>query len=963
MTAAVASADPSVRLQVFGGLRLWCAGVEVRLGPPHHRLILASLVVARGQVVSTAGLIDLIWGEEPPSYAANQIHRHVGELRRLLQPALPVRQPGRWLLAAPGGYRLDVSAADCDLTSFDDLLRRARADSPAAAFDCLLAALELAQQPPFVGLLGAVRIRPEFVAVEQQRVAAARDALDLALTLDAAERVLDLARPIAASALLDEALQARMIRALVADGRPAEALVSFEELRRRLAEELGVDPSAELRAVHRNLLAADQEPTAPVGDGPPGRLRPAQLPRRVAGFTERGNVADELEEQFAAAASGQAVVITALGGMGGVGKTALAVHWAHQVKSHYPDGQLYINLRGFDPAGRIVEPMAAVTMLLESLDVSLGDRVSESLDARAALFRSVVAGRRILLVLDNARDSDQVRPLLPGTSGCLVIVTSRNRLSGLVVREGARLIVLDRLTDEDARQLLANRLGAARAAENPAAVDQIVAACAGLPLALAIAAARAVTNPGLMLADVAAELTAVGRLDTLTTGESVGDLRSVFAWSYDTLSPGAARVFRILAAHPGPEISLPSAASMTGLKLSTVRGFARELTAASMLSEPVTGRFVLHDLVREYAGELLDAAGERDEAELRLVEHYVHSMRNAFVLYGRAPIDELEPPAESATVETFDSLAATTSWYLRERAVLIAVVQLAVAHGIDRAAVRIVLDWRPMNQALDSARDTYPHALVALTAAERLGDVTLLAEMERDIGVKHYSMSQFDDAAVHLGRALSRYRQIGDLFGEANTLRNMGQSAVRAGDLIAASAYMRRAVVAAERSGDQRMVVIASVLEAQVFNARKMWAESFKLAERALPIARAHKMEYDAITIAELLAEHLVRLGRFAEAIELAEPAVEARSVHEPKNAFAVLGMLAEAYVGVGDFERARAVCERYAQTLALHGAEYRNAALYEGQHLENDRQIAGVLAILRERDARSGSSAGVLER
>ena len=961
MATAVESPDPSLRFQVFGGLRLWCAGVEVRLGPPHHRVILAALLAARGQVVSMAGLIDLVWGEDPPSYAANQIHRHIGELRRLLQPALPVRQPGRWLLAGLGGYRLNVGDAQCDLTLFQDLLLRARTGAPVEALDCLVAALEVAQQAPFIGLPEPVRARPEFVAVEQQRISAARDALELALVVGAADRVVDLARPMASSALFDEALQARLIRALMAGGRPAEALVCFEETRRRLADELGVDPSAELRAAHRDLLAADQESTSPVRPDP-ATPRPAQLPPRIAGFTERGGVAGELDEQFAAAAAGQAVVITALGGMGGVGKTALAVHWAHEVKGHYPDGQLYLNLRGFDPGGRVVEPMAAVTMLLESLDVSLGDREADSLDARAALFRSVVAGRRILLVLDNARDSDQVRPLLPGAAGCLVIVTSRNRLSGLVVREGARLIVLDRLNDEESRQLLANRLGAARAASSPAAVDQILAACAGLPLALAIAAARAVTNPGLTLADVAAELVAAGQLDTLSTGEAVSDLRSVFAWSYDTLSPGAARVFRVLAAHPGPEISLPSAASMTGLEPSAVRGFLRELTAASMLTEPVAGRFVLHDLIRVYAGELLRAAGERGDAELRLVEHYQHSTRNAFLRYGRAAIDELEPPDRSFAVETFDSLAATTSWYLRERAVLIAVVHLAVEHGMDRAAVRIVLDWRPMNQAVDSARDTYPQALAGLLAAERLGDVTLLAEMERDMGVKHYSMSQFDDAAGHLGRALSLFQQNGDLFGEANTLRNMGQSAVRAGDLVAASGYMRRAVVAAERSGDQRMVVIATVLEAQVFNARKLWAESFELAERALPIARAQQMHYDAITITELLAEHLVRFGRFAEAIELAVPAIEARFVHEPKNAFAILGVLAEAYVGVGDFERARAVCERYAQTLALHGAEYRSAALYAGQAAENDQQIAKVLAILRARDARSGRPAGALE-
>ena len=489
-------------------------------------------------------------------------------------------------------------------------------------------------------------------------------------------------------------------------------------------------------------------------------------------------LAQELLDRVATQGEADAVVITSIGGMGGIGKTTLAVAWARSLAPRFPDGQLYVNLRGFDPSDQVMTPMHALGEMLLALGAP-PVTVEETVESRSARFRSFVADRRLLLLLDNARDAEQVRPLLPSTPGCLVIVTSRNQLSSLVVREGAVPVRLDRMTDEQSRQVLAHRLGAVRLGLEPDALDRIVAAAAGLPLALAIVSARMAINPELGLTAVADELAGLrsdGRNPPLS-GWSAGertDLASVFDWSYDLLDEDTARVFRLLAVHPGPETSLPAIASIAGTNLPTARRITSTLVGVSLLERRGVERFVAHDLLREYAASRL-AEPEKAEAETRLVGHYVRSTRHAWSAFGRPPVGAIDKLAElpELQAEEFDSVGQATSWYTRERSVLRAVLYVAIERGWDRAAANIAIDWRPMNQTVDDDAYTYPHALAALAAAERTADPLLKAELHRDVGPKAVRLGHDAIGQGHLEQARALFALVGDRGGEANVLRNL----------------------------------------------------------------------------------------------------------------------------------------------------------------------------------------------
>ena len=378
---------------------------------------------------------------------------------------------------------------------------------------------------------------------------------------------------------------------------------------------------------------------------------PRQLPALPRLFTGRAGELAALDEILAAADGRPAtVVIYALAGTAGVGKTALALHWAHRVADRFVDGQLYVNLRGFGPNESVMAPTEAIRAFLDAAVPP--QRVPDGLDAQAALFRSLLANRRMLLLLDNAVDVDQVRPLLPGRPGCIVLVTSRNHLHGLVVTEGAHPMTLDLLPRADARQLLADRLGLQRVDAASAAVEEIIKRCARLPLALAVAAADAAAHPSISLAEVAARL-AEG-LDTLDGGDASSDIRSVLSWSYRALSTDAAHVFRLLALHPGPDITLAAAASLVGVAEARLRPRLFELTRTNTLSEHVPDRFVLHDLLRDYAKELADAHDAEDDrrvAARRLLNYYLHTAQAAALAIHphRHPIS-LRPPESGVQV-------------------------------------------------------------------------------------------------------------------------------------------------------------------------------------------------------------------------------------------------------------------------------------------------------------------------
>ncbi|HEU5108265.1 MAG TPA: tetratricopeptide repeat protein [Micromonosporaceae bacterium] len=505
---------------------------------------------------------------------------------------------------------------------------------------------------------------------------------------------------------------------------------------------------------------------------PPAAV-PHALPAPAPHFTGRAAELEALTGLLRERAdSGGTVVISAIGGTAGVGKTALAVHWAHAVADRFPDGQLFVNLRGFDPGDQVMDPGDAVRSFLDALRVPPRE-IPATLDGQIALYRSMLAGRRMLVVLDNARDAGQVRPLLPGTPGCLVLVTSRNLLAGLVATDGAHPFALDLLTPAEAHELLARRLGDARLAAEPEAVEEILARCARLPLALAIVAAHAATHPGVRLADLAADLRdARRRWDPLT------DVRSVFSWSYRTLDPQAARLFRLLGLHPGPDISDAAAASLAGRPVAEVRTLLGELTRAHLVTEHVPGRYALHDLLRAYAvdqAQEVDTADQRGQATARMLDHYVHSAHAAERLVNtHRDMGDLDPPASGTTPERPADNAAALAWFDAEHAVLIGVAQHAAAAGFDAAAWRIVWNLPTYLDYRGHWHDWLVVGRVGVEAAGRLDDPSAQALAHRLLARPHIRLRRYEDTHENLRRALDLYRRAGDVVGQADTHLTLG---------------------------------------------------------------------------------------------------------------------------------------------------------------------------------------------
>jgi len=464
------------------------------------------------------------------------------------------------------------------------------------------------------------------------------------------------------------------------------------------------------------------------------------------------------------------VVIRAIGGAAGIGKTTFAIHWAYQIADRFPDGQLYVNLRGFEPTGQIMSPAEALRSLLTGLGIPAG-QIPDELDARAALYRSVTAGQRLLVVLDNARDVEQVDPLLPGSPGCLVIVTSRNRLSELSVTHSAHLLTLDLLPAADVRDFLGRRIGAARLAAEPGAVDEIVAYCGGLPLALAIVAARAVAQPTFPLGTFADELRSThGSLDAFAGPGAPINARTVFSWSYHALTPPAATLFRLLGVHPGPDIDAAAAVSLNGTSVRETRECLAELQRAHLVTERVPGRYQCHDLLRAYATELVNEdPAARDAARLRLTDHYLRSAMHASLVYTPSRTPNAPPPAPPGVrpVEVADTPAAL-AWFVAEEAVLLNMVAAAQRWGLDIHVWKLIWAISPYVQARLPNAAGISLAEAAVEAARRSGDRTAYARTLNGLALAVGPFAEFRERNIDvLRQSLAVFTEIGDLSGQA----------------------------------------------------------------------------------------------------------------------------------------------------------------------------------------------------
>ncbi|MFJ8086494.1 BTAD domain-containing putative transcriptional regulator [Streptomyces sp. NPDC096205] len=601
----------ALRFEVLGPLRVHAGDREIDLGFPQQRALLALLLLHPGRPVRMHHIIDVLWPVRAPASARNVVRRYAGELRRLLEPGLPPRAPGRRLLPHTGGYLLEAGHDEVDLLRFRDLARRgARAAATGRSEEAVRAFTDALAQwrgPVAMGIPEAVRAHVEFTALEGEFVRTVQMAADAALRCGRAEDVLPALRRAAALDPLDESLHARLVHALAACGRRAEALTTYETVRHTLARDLSVPPGPELTAAHAAVL---QEAVRPHGPGHPpaphGLVRPhapgrrfplsppeTQLPSPRVMFVGRVRELALLTALSDAAGSATAATAAILvTGMAGVGKSALAAHWAETAATRFADGRLHADLRGFAAHAPVATAAEVLAGLLAALGVPPG-RIPEGVEARAGLYRTVLAGRRVLVVLDDAADSEQVRPLLPPSPGSLALVTSRRALPGLIA-SGARPLRLEPPDTEDALALLTERFGPVRTAAEPRAAEEIVARCGRLPLALT---ALAVSAP----ADVPlAALAAALRADPVA---GTGVVREAFLASCRGLSPTAAALLRRLPRHLGADIAAQEAADLAGLPPRRARLALDELADAHLLTERTPGRYALHELVRAFAAE------------------------------------------------------------------------------------------------------------------------------------------------------------------------------------------------------------------------------------------------------------------------------------------------------------------------------------------------------------------------
>ncbi|MFS8101557.1 winged helix-turn-helix domain-containing protein [Lentzea alba] len=869
-----------VEYRVLGPLEVLLDGTPVPVPAGRCRVLLATLLLRPNKFVSMDVLVDRLWDGEPPSpdRAHKTLHMIVTRLRQALGAANCVH-------TLRGGYRADVSSLDLlrfrSLVAVGDFAAATRLWRGPMLSDVRSDALHQHDVPP---------VTEEWLLALERRIGA-----DLE-TGKAADLVAEL-RGLTASHPLREVFWGQLMLALAESGQQAAALAAYQEVRSSLADELGVDPGAELQAVYQQVLSGSVRVRGPV---------PRQLPTVVSRFVGRSAELDELS----CLAGGDSLVIAGITGTAGVGKTTLAVHWARGVADRFPGGQLYVNLRGFDRHREPMSPGDALGRFLEALGIA-PDRVPVDLEAASALYRSLVADRRMLVLLDNARDPEHVRPLLPGPSPGLVLITSRDRLTGLTVNEGMQPLALDVLSHAEAHTLLISRLGAQRVD----AADELIRWCGGLPLALAIVAARAAQSPKRPLSALVAELADERtRLDTLDTGDVATSVRAVFQWSYQQLGPAAARMFRLIGVHPGPDITVAAAVSLAALSVDEAQECVRELVEANLLSEHVPGRFTCHDLLRVYAADRAAAEESpeaRDGALERTFDHYIHTLIAVDETHhARHRQFSKKPPSAPGTVpEEFAELAAVHDWFRAEAGVLRAVIAQSEAQGFDRHTWQLVwiafdlIDrigpWRDWAWALGSAE----------RAATRVGEHERAAKMMFLEAVAITRLGRYEEAGSRFDASSRTYAELGDVHGQVRGQSGLAWTLVVL-DRAHESLQVAQAALDLQRTdpgatAEQIALAIQPVVEALLTIGD--YQQALELCTEMLALRKDLESPYDLASCSLTRGTIHLRLGEFEQSIEvLGRSLAGYEQLGSWFDIAIVRRMLGEAHQGLSDFEEAR---------------------------------------------------------
>jgi DNA-binding SARP family transcriptional activator/tetratricopeptide (TPR) repeat protein len=777
--------EVAVEFGLLGDVEARIDGRLMDIGHARQRCVLVALLVDADRPVPVDQLLDRVWGRCVPHQTRGTLRSYLSRLRQALAGAAEVD-----IARQPGGYILAIDPMTVDLHRFRRLTVQARVvDDDQAAAALFDEALGLWRGEAFATLdtpwLTGVR-----AALDRQRLAAELDRNDLVLERGQHGVLLDGLSAGTTAHPLDERMASQLLLALYRSGRQADALDFYRQLRLRLREELGTDPSPPLRQLHQQILTADPALAvlgrATIIRGSHRRLVPRQLPAPPCSFTGRTSELAALNAAMTAQPDRPAtVMICAIGGAGGIGKTWLALRWAHDNLARFPDGQLYVNLRGFDPASDPLPAAVAVRAFLDALGVAQA-AIPVDPDSQVGLYRSLVAGKRMLIVVDNARDSAQVAPLLPGTPAASVLVTSRQQLPGLLTMHGARLLSLDVLPTAQARQLLTEHLGPVRVAAEPEPVAVLLDQCAGLPLALGIVAARAAIHPDLPLAGLAQELQESStRLDALDGSELGANVREVLACSHRALSPEAARVFGLLSLAPGPDLSLPAAVSLIAFPPIRARSLLRELASLHLVQEHVPGRYRMHDLVRLYATEYAHTVHtdiDRSSALHRVLDHYLHTAHAAELMLHpqRDPIT-LGPPVLGVAPGDFAASDQALAWFTAEHLVLLAAIEHAADAGLDNHTWQLAASLTTFLDRRGHWHDWATTQHAALDAARRLGDQSAQAHAHRGLALAYVHLGRFGEATTQLRHALNLFGALGNRTGQAHTHRSLARVSARQG--------------------------------------------------------------------------------------------------------------------------------------------------------------------------------------
>ncbi|MFD7028259.1 BTAD domain-containing putative transcriptional regulator [Streptomyces sp. NPDC059917] len=950
------------RFAVLGPIRAWRGSEPLSSGSPQQRALLAALLLRDGRTATAPELIDAIWGEDPPPQALAAVRTYASRLRKVLDTGLLVSESGGYAIRLGSAAALDLGVAR-SLTADAD---KARAAGDRALARTLLArALDLWDGEPLAGVPGPYA-ETERVRLGEWRLQLLETRLDLDLDIGHHAEAVSELTALTAAHPLRERLRELLMLALYRSGRQAEALAVYADTRRLLADELGVDPRPELAALQQRILRADAELAVAADPAPtatPVQIRPAQLPATVPDFTGRATFVTELSRVLAGA-DGQVMAVSALAGIGGVGKTTLAVHVAHAARPHFPDGQLYVDLQGTE--ARPVEPEAVLGAFLRALGTP-DARIPDSPAERAALYRSTLDDRRVLVLLDNARDAAQVRPLLPGTAGCAALVTSRVRMAGLA---GAHLVDLDVMSPDEALLLFTRIVGAERVgAERQAALD-VVGACGFLPLAIRIAASRLAARRTWTVSVLAAKLADERRrLDELQAGDLA--VKATFELGYGQLEPAQQRAFRLLGLADGPDISLCAAAAVLDRSEHDTEDLLEALVDCSLLESAAPGRYRFHDLVRLYARACAERdeqpASERTAALDRLLDFYLATASRVYALErpGDRLVAHLSPTRYPG--RDFADPRAALDWLYAEADTVLACVRQTAARSAPPAApggapddvLRRAVDllWAAKDLAESGANSKQYESTAGAVrdAARAAGDPRAEGRARTTLTTVHLIAGRFTAAdgearqahalakaagdplpscwapndrgiiALHQGRytdgerflleAIDNFRADGNHVGEASALCNLSRIHVELGRLPSAIELAQQGIAIYDRMGlSLRLANGRYALGIALTQAGRLQEAQDQLTEALSLFHENRQPLWEGVTHYRLAEAHLAA-RRPTLAASHAEQAIALRGIGGEWRRATVLTVLGKALRSLGQTDRAR-VCWRDAESV-----------------------------------------------